>query len=325
MKGLELAKAYYDEYGKDMIHNEFAEYEDRIAVGLVGQGSECFGFDDEVSKDHDYGAGFCMWLTDRDYKEIGYDLQKAYDKLPQVYMGVVRHESEHGGNRMGVGRIGDFYMEFIGSEQEPEQIEDWMRIPDHLLATATNGEIFADPYGEFTRIRKELLHYYPEDIRLKKLAAKAAMIAQSGQYNYSRMMSRGEGVSARLALNDFMWHVMSMTYLLNEKYHPFYKWIHKGMEDLTILPKIAPMMAVLAQIPSQEVAWENKEPLYCKTHLNTEDQIVVAIEVISGYLVAELKKQGLTHSDDNYLETHAYEIMTKIQDKDVKKLHVMEG
>ena len=35
MKGLELAEAYYNEYGKRMIEEEFPEYADRIAVGLV--------------------------------------------------------------------------------------------------------------------------------------------------------------------------------------------------------------------------------------------------------------------------------------------------
>ena len=43
-----------------MIHNNFSEYEDKIAVGFVGEGSERFGFDDVYSRDHDFGPGFCM-------------------------------------------------------------------------------------------------------------------------------------------------------------------------------------------------------------------------------------------------------------------------
>ena len=46
MKGLDEARAFYEEYGRDMIHERFPEYEGRIAVGLAGHGSECFGFDD---------------------------------------------------------------------------------------------------------------------------------------------------------------------------------------------------------------------------------------------------------------------------------------
>ena len=53
---VELARAYYEQFGKRMIREQFSEYADRIAVGLVGEGSECLGFDDMLSEDHDYGA-----------------------------------------------------------------------------------------------------------------------------------------------------------------------------------------------------------------------------------------------------------------------------
>ena len=63
MKGLELSKRYYEEYGQAMIQRHFRQYEERIAAGLVGMGSECFGFDDEISRDHDWGPAFCIWLN----------------------------------------------------------------------------------------------------------------------------------------------------------------------------------------------------------------------------------------------------------------------
>ena len=58
MKGLELAEKYYEAYGRKMIEENFPEIRDQIAAGLVGQGSECLGFDDEISMDHDYGPSF---------------------------------------------------------------------------------------------------------------------------------------------------------------------------------------------------------------------------------------------------------------------------
>ena len=87
MKGLEISRNFWEEYGRPMIENEFAEYADRIAAGLVGHGSECFGFDDELSTDHDFDAGFCIWLTEEDEKLFGFKLFRAYSKLPQEYMG----------------------------------------------------------------------------------------------------------------------------------------------------------------------------------------------------------------------------------------------
>ena len=66
MQGLEEARALYEEYGRPMLHAQFPQLEERIAVGLVGHGSECYGFDDAISRDHDFARGFCLWLKDED-------------------------------------------------------------------------------------------------------------------------------------------------------------------------------------------------------------------------------------------------------------------
>ena len=71
MKGLQLAEAYYNDLGAPMILERFGYLDSRVAVGMVGPGSECFGFDDEISRDHDWGPAFCMWLTSDDFKKYG--------------------------------------------------------------------------------------------------------------------------------------------------------------------------------------------------------------------------------------------------------------
>ena len=64
IKGLELSRAFFDAYGRTLIETEFAPFADRIAAGLVGPGSERYGFDDGVSEDHDFCAGFCLWISE---------------------------------------------------------------------------------------------------------------------------------------------------------------------------------------------------------------------------------------------------------------------
>ena len=56
----EKNRRFYDEYVADLIHTKFGQYEDRIAVGIAGEGSDCFGYDDLISRDHDFGTGVCL-------------------------------------------------------------------------------------------------------------------------------------------------------------------------------------------------------------------------------------------------------------------------
>lgn len=88
MQGLELSERFYNEYGREMIASGFADYENVIAVGVSGEGSDCFGYDDEISRDHDFEAGFCLWIPDRLEHELEFKLSRAYAKLPTVYLGV---------------------------------------------------------------------------------------------------------------------------------------------------------------------------------------------------------------------------------------------
>lgn len=296
--GMELCQAFYEEFGIPMIREKFPAYEQMIAVGLVGEGSECFGFDDEVSRDHDFGPGFCMWLTDQVYDQIGEELQREYDKLPSTYMGITRFTTAKAAKRVGVFRIGDFYEGLLGIPSAPVTQNQWLFLDDYRLATATNGKVFRDDLGEFSRIRKEILNYYPEEVRLQKIARQAALMAQSGQYNYSRMFGRGEKVTAVIALSDFMKHTMAMVYLLNRTYAPFYKWMHRGMERLTILTEIRDILSALVDLPAGD------------------DRIPQTIEIIVALIIAEMKKQGLTSGEDNYLDHHTDNILKRIPQKE---------
>lgn len=298
--GMELCQAFYEEYGIPMIREKFPQYENMIATGLVGEGSECFGFDDEVSRDHDFGPGFCMWLTDQIYDEIGQQLQEAYEELPSTYAGITRFTTAKAQKRVGVFRIGDFYEGLIGLRDVPTTQSQWLFLEDYRLAAATNGKVFRDDLGEFTRIRRGILNHYPEEVRIQKIARQAALMAQSGQYNYSRMFGRGEKVTAAIALSEFMKHTMAMVYLLNRKYSPFYKWMHRGMQELRILPEIGDILNALVDFPSGD------------------ERIPQTIEIIVALIIAEMKKQGLTSGEDNYLDHHTDKILHSIPLKEQK-------
>ena len=66
-----------------MLEAEFPAVADRIAAGIAGRGSECFGFDDEVSQDHDFSTGVTLWISEEDDLKYGVALNRAY-KIPEI-------------------------------------------------------------------------------------------------------------------------------------------------------------------------------------------------------------------------------------------------
>ncbi|BDU71827.1 DUF4037 domain-containing protein [Mesoterricola silvestris] len=196
-----------------------------VAAGLVGEGSDCFGFDDEVSRDHDWGPALCLW---RRREDPAAPLEAILAELPPTFEGFPVRATP---GRTGVLETGAFYRRFTGLERPPETAAEWLAIPEHALAACTNGEVFADPPGAFTAHRAALLAHYPGPVRLHKLAACLEAAAQSGQYNLPRALRRGDAVAAALARAAFLRHAMGAAYLLARRYRPFSKWMHRALPD----------------------------------------------------------------------------------------------
>ena len=310
MNGLELAKSYYETYGREMISANFSDIENRIAIGLVGEGSECLGFDDSISLDHDYEPGFCMFLTDEDEAVYGFKLQRAYNTLPKEFNGFKRNlVNPVGGARHGVFSISGFYSKYLGYNNVPDTIEKWLYTMPSMFLNVTNGNVFRDDLGEFSNIRNAIAQGYPEDIRLKKIAANTIFAAQSGQYNYARLLKRQDVGGCILCLNEFVKRIISIVYLLNNKYEPFYKWAFRGLMELKILNNIGnDLLALDYSIISKD-----------------ENYNLNLIEEISSKVINEFNNQKITNATCNNLDTHAYSITDHIKNIDLRNANIMAG
>ena len=305
MKGLELSELYWEQVGKRALFDACPGIEEYAAFGLAGEGSDCFGYDDALSRDHDWGPGFCVWLDDEGMERYGAAAARVYDSLDKEFMGFRRlNETEQTLVRMGVHRIGDFLLRYLGTDCVPSSVYEWRQVPEIGLATVTNGRIFLDKCGKFTAVRKELSRFYPEALRLKKLASHCALAAQSGQYNYLRCYRRGEGVAAMLALAEFTEHIQSAVFLINRTYKPYYKWANRRMRELPVLGA-----ETSSALEGLTVGSGNKAE---------------KIERISAMLIEELVREGLSDSGSDYLLHHAENIQSGIEDPEIRRMHIME-
>ena len=295
IKGLELSKRYF----YDLVLPEFEKNLNNIlplcAFGLVGEGSECYGYDDKISQDHDFGPSVCIWLRKDDYLKHKDKINGVLKVLPKTYLGFQElKESEWGSDRRGLLNIEDFYFKFLGSSKAPETIADWQKIPETALATVTNGEVFLDNLGEFTKIRNDLLNYYPEAMRQNKIATRLMNISQHGQYNYTRCLKRNDLVAANQCLYLFVDEVIHLVFLLNRRYKIFYKWSNRTLLDLKILGE------EIHKLLEDMVFAQNKIPYVRK---------------ICKVLAEEIRNQKLTNCGSEFLGDLGVDIQKNIDDE----------
>ena len=303
---LSISRDYFYNIAQPRLRLSFPALYRRLAVGLVGNGSECFGFDDNISRDHDWGVDFFIWTLedDRDMAQALNDwkLQLFEDEPPEF----LRTRSEYGAN-VSVMTCGEFYTSLIGVPQEPRNIHEWIKAPVENFAMAVNGEVFYDGAGEFTKTRNLLLDYYPEDIRLKKIAAKCMAIAQTGQYNHERTARRGDRVTMRIILSRFTEGAMALAFLLAKVYRPYYKWSYRALFDL---PGTGATVAELL-LKLADAGGLDSDSFYLRRKL-----ILELCEVFTD----ELKAQGLSASNDWFMAAHGEEVQSRIKDNALRAL-----
>lgn len=309
--GLSISREYFDLVWPSLQEKLGEDIASSLAVGLVGEGSECFGFDDAFSRDHDWGPGLCLWLPSAVLAEHEAKVRAALSELPREHAGRPVMLGEDGLGRRGPLPVEGFYSRFLGRPSLPETWQEWRRIPEHFLAVCTNGEVFMDNLGEFTRWRKALQAFYPEDVRLKKIACRLAVMAQAGQYNLQRSMRRNASVTAMFAAARFGEQACSLVYLLNKRYAPFYKWMHRGLDDMPGLgEKVRDFLNSLAGTDFSQGA-------------SSADRTTALVEELCTAVVEELFNLGLSDAGGSWLMDHAAAVQEKIDVPELRRMPVL--
>ncbi|MDD7464950.1 MAG: DUF4037 domain-containing protein [Actinomycetaceae bacterium] len=285
LKGLERSKLWWMIDVAPAIEQRVPDLYPYIAAGLVGDGSDCFGFDDEISLDHDADTRVKLWIP------MGVGGEGAEYRI-RTAVGL----STKGA--LSVEEIPQFYRRYTGLDFSPSNWREWLAIPQKNLAAVTNGEVFFDGPGRFSQRRQDLLGYYPHEVCLKLLESAVLNMGQAGQYNYPRCLRREEYVAAYMAKSIFINAALNAIFILNKRYMPFYKWAHRSLRSLPILGEYASQIL---------------ESIACS------DNATAQIEQLCQAVIAELHTQQLSSESSDFLIPHARVLREQIIEPELRE------
>ena len=310
MKGFELCEKYFWELGLPAIKKDLPECIPHLAVGL-SSGSQSHGNDDELSQDHGWGPGFTVWFTQKDYDQFAEPLQEILNTLPHEYLGY--QSARPRPTTSGVIEVGTYINGAIGCRTPPKTPLEWLHIPEAYLFEITPRRLFHDASGEVTQIFKSFSQY-PDDAWKKRLSTCLMWMNEWGRKHFHRAERRGETMTASMYWSRFATYTMQTAFLLNHRYAPYHKWLHREFRKLPILaPEVNPLLeAGFTQLDGR-IELESQIEAHYKTHLKS-----------LGYEPVEappLNAPNVSYPD-NELHRYARAIHRTIETPEIKKMKI---
>lgn len=221
---------------------------DRIAAGRIA-GSDVLGADDEISRDHDWGPQFDLFLSAEDFAAFGEPLSRAMnDAAPNPWKG---HRLAGAGDRsVRVESIPGWFQKHLKLARIPLVAADWPRASpgsESGLYFLRHGEIWVDGTGELGKWRSAL-HLYPEEILRARIAEECFRVWHHGEYNFvQRMARRRDPLAIAICLGEFVSGVMRIVLLMNRDFTPYWKWL---AFEFRKRPEAQPYTALLEELVS---------------------------------------------------------------------------
>ena len=227
MKGLEISRRFFLEWGLPFLQQHFPRLATRVAAGKIG-GSDCLGADDAISMDHDWGPLFMLWLDPDDHRDYASAVrQKIDEQAPDSFLGYSRPDNSYVAEIHS--RI-EYFDHHVGIHVPPESGSEWMpdAYAEEMLYDITHGSIYYDPTGRLNSLRQGFAAFARDPIfRLRRLVDTCFGVWHYGEYNFcERLVHREDAVSLHVCLAKLIENVMRQSFYLNNDYCPYWKWLH---------------------------------------------------------------------------------------------------
>ena len=307
-----ISRAFFEEVVHPILVREHPDVASQAACGVFGYGSECFGMDDEVSRDHHFGLRIDMLLPAAVHRKWAARVTETVgSQLPSSFKGYDLREGHVAGAGLAPESLEAFLMRTIGLTDAPSSHVEWLAMPEEDIVHVTNGEVWHDPSGTFTSIR-EALSYYPEPVWLRRISHWCRYFSGMGVYALNRALIRKNYAYASITFARSIKWAVELAFMLNKTYFPYDKWLDATFRKLpTLAPEMVPLVDEAVQL---ETGWDRKLKI-----LENLSDILDRRMVEMGVISEHPKFKGNKTSGYRLLE-HAYADIVKQLPVDVKRV-----
>jgi len=256
MTGAELARRFH----ADVVAPLLARALPRLgyAAGRLGSGSDVLGFDDAMSRDHDWGCRLTLLVDDADRDAVPQLTELLDRELPGSYQGhPVRFPVTWDSSRthhVDVATVAGFATGRLGIDPAGGlSALDWLVLTGQSVLEVIAGPVFTDRTAELAPVRAAL-RWYPPDIERYVLAAGWQRLAQEMPM-VGRIADRGDELGSRLLSARLAGDLMWQAFAVSRRWPPYPKWRGTAFQALGLAQDLAGPLAVAAAAPG----WRDRE------------------------------------------------------------------
>ena len=304
---------FFDDVVLPLLQQHFPTETEKMAAGFFGYGSEVLGLDDQYSTDHHFGLRVNALLPEALLAPQGSAIENMLaEKLPQSWRGRELREGYTRTKGVALASLEHHLLSTIGLNHSPANNAEWLSIPEEDITHVIAGEVWSDPSGRFSAIRKTLLGYYPEPVRLRRLAHWCRYFSGMGVYALQRALLRNNLLYASTTFSRALRWGVQMAFMLDKTYYPYDKWLTDAFHKL---PRMAGRLShIVDEAPQLSTSWERKLALL------EEMSDVLDQTMVEDGLIAPHRKYARSATSGYRLLEGAYAELIKKCPSDVKGL-----
>lgn len=257
IKGLRLGELFYEQAARPLLEKQFPAL--AYSAAMLGWSSEILGYDDEESRDHNWGPRFQLFLAPEDYDARGTEIKETLARLlPRTFRGystnfraipgdapnVVLIEPAAAGepvnHKIDLETFEGWWRHNMGRPPAGElTAADWLTFSEQKLLAFTSGRVFRDDLG-LEELRRRF-GYYPEDVWLYLLACEWKYVAEEEAF-VGRAGFVGDELGSALVASRIVRRLMRLCFLYERRYAPYSKWFGTAFSRLACGPELVPLM-----------------------------------------------------------------------------------